>query len=259
MKRLVLGGVSPSENGYRFDYTYNYPEDIIHLFRRKVYSTAFKGNMYYFGYEFSENASSKQRADFIHFIKGIGDKKITHHELVQFIENPLNELNKLIGMQSIDCFVYPTSKRSNLVQDIIDVMNSFSSRDSHKVSYQLVKAAPTDIQFDWEAFEQDYEDDMNRYNQAKDYVENTLLPAIHNLDYFSLAKNVKPKYRKYIQNFLDMTESDAEKFSRLKGQRILVVDDINTSGATLNEILKAIWRINTGCEIYIFTLIGNFK
>lgn len=259
MKRLILGGVSPSENGYTFDYTYNYPTDIIHLFTKKVYNTVFKGAVYYFGYEFNSNVSSKQRADFIRYIKGTGDKTISHHELVQFIENPLNEMDKRIDMYSIDCFVYPSSQRSTLVQTIVDTMNGYCSRDAHKATYQLVKNAPVDIEFDWDTFEADIEPGTYRYSQMREYVDNHLLSAIHDLDYFSLAQNVKPKYRKYIKNFLNMTEQDAARFSRLKGQKIMIVDDINTSGSTLNEILRTVKKINHECEVYIFTLIGNFN
>lgn len=259
MNRVIMGGVSPSDDGYKFDYTYNYPEDIIHLYTRKVYNTIFKGSVYYFGYEFNSNASSKDRSKFIHFIKGIDKPKISHHQLVQFIENPLNALDSQFDMQSIDCFVYPSSQRSQLVQEIVDVMNGYASREAHKVSYLLVKSAPTDIEFDWDAFESDYEVGTNQYNQMKRYIDETLMPAIHSLDYFSLAQNVKPRYRKYIKNFLNMSKEDAIRFQRLKGQRILIVDDINTSGSTLNEILRTVKTINRECEIFIFTLIGNFN
>ena len=259
MKRVITGGVSYQNGSYKFDYTYNYPTDILHLFHRKVYQTAFKGSVYYFGYEFNKDTSSKERTKFIHYIKGLGDTKPSKHELTQFIENPLVALNSKFNLDNIDCFVYPISERSNLVQTIVDTINGYASRDAHKASYTLVKSAPTDIEFDWEAFDADFEQDSNQYKQIKKYIEETMLPAIKNLDYFSIAKNVKPKYRKYIKNILNMSEEDILKFSRLKGSKILIVDDINTSGSTLNEILRVLRKINNECEIFIFTLIGNFE
>ena len=39
--------------------------------------------------------------------------------------------------------------------------------------------------------------------------------------------------------------------------KLLIVDDINTSGATLTEILRIIKAINNEAQIYIFTLIGK--
>ena len=162
-------------------------------------------------------------------------------------------------MYDIDCFVYPGSGRSKLVQKMGSIINEFTSRDTSRISFELVKSIPTDIQFDWEMFDSDfkYEQDSSRYINMKKYVEETLLPSIHDLDYFSLAESVKPKYRKYIKNFLRFSEEDLIRFSNLQCQNILVVDDINTPSSTLNEILRIINRINYRCSIFVYTLIGN--
>lgn len=90
------------------------------------------------------------------------------------------------------------------------------------------------------------------------FIQDTLMPKIHQLDYFSLAKNVKPKYRKYIQSFLHFkSEEDKELFKSIDEGKVLIVDDINTGGSTLNEILRILNEINSDCKIYIFTLIGK--
>lgn len=78
------------------------------------------------------------------------------------------------------------SGRSKLVNEIIRAINSYTSRDLSRCSYNLVKSAATEL-------------------------------------------------------------------SKLKGDKILVVDDINTSGSTLDEILRKISEINKGCEIYLHT------
>lgn len=44
---------------------------------------------------------------------------------------------------------------------------------------------------------------------------------------------------------------------RLKGNKILIVDDMNTSGSTLEEIVRILGTVNNNCEIYIYTLIGS--
>ena len=43
----------------------------------------------------------------------------------------------------------------------------------------------------------------------------------------------------------------------LDAKNILIVDDINTSGSTLRELLRIINEINSNCNIYIYTLIGK--
>lgn len=259
MKRYIYGGVRQEDGEYILDFSYNLPDDLIEIQPPQLYKTSMRNRIYWFGYMFNEKSSSKQRSDFIHYIKGLSDKKIPDHELTQFIELPLGELDKLIDMYKIDIFVYPTSGRSPLVQKMISVIGDYTSRDMTGCSFEIVKSAPVDIEFDWDMLERDAGDDMNKYNQMKQYAEEVILPAIRELDYFSLAQNVKPKYRKYIKNFLSIESAGAaEKLQRMKGHNILIVDDINTSGSTINEILRILDRVNSECNIFIYTLIGNF-
>jgi len=52
-------------------------------------------------------------------------------------------------------------------------------------------------------------------------------------------------------------ESDRELCSRIHHQNVLVIDDITTSGSTLNEVLRALRVINDDNNISIFSLIGR--
>lgn len=259
MKRYVKAGIHPDDTSdkYVIDYTYNYPEDIIDIVPPQLYRSEHGNNVYWFGYRFNDDVSSKDRTAFINYIKGLSDTKIPEHDLERLIELPLAELNETINLYAIDCFVYPGSKRSQLVNKMIHIINRFTSRDMNRLSFELVKSVPTDIEFDWRLFKSDNGDDENRYNMMKEYVDNTLMPMIHSLDYFSLAHSVKPKYRKYIKNYLSFKDEDIEEFAGLKGKNILIVDDINTSGSTIDEILRVIGKINNSCNIYVYTLIGK--
>lgn len=261
MKRYISSGVrSQQDTGdYVFDYTLNLPTDIIDVVPPQLYKSSIKNHIYWFGYQFKETASSKQRSDFIHYIKGLGETRISDHELTQFIELPLGVLDEKFNMYAIDCVVYPISNRSKLVNKIVSVVGSYTSRDKEIASYELVKNTPTEIEFDWKNFELDYGHDKNQYNQMKRYVEDVLLPAIRSLDYFSLAANVKPRYRKYIKNYLGfISQEQLESYARTQGSNILVIDDINTSGSTLDEILRILNAVNHNSNIFVFTLIGNF-
>lgn len=260
MKRYVYGGVRENDGDYIIDFSYNLPDDLIEIQPPQLYKSSLRNRIYWFGYMFSETSSSRQRSDFIHYIKGLSDKKISDHELTQFIELPLGELDKLIDMYKVDVFVYPKSNRSKLVNKMISVIGDYTSRDMSSCSFEVVKSAPVDIEFDWDMLERDVGYEQNKYNQMRDYAETVILPAIRKLDYFSLAQNVKPKYRKYIKNFLSLTDPDAtNSLSKMQGKNILVVDDINTSGSTINEILRILDRVNSDCNIFVYTLIGNFN
>ena len=263
MKRMITSGVRNTNDSYVFDYDNNSDVDIIDLVYPYLEESSIGKNIYYFGYKFKEDVSSKERSHFIKYIKGLSDEKVDQNELKKFIEVPLAELDRNTDIYHIDAFIYPISGRSNLVNDMIKVINSFTSRDIDRLSFQLVKSVPTDIEFDWKLFddenkpENDDKYEWHRYNQMKEYIEDILMPKINSLDYFSIANSVKPKYRRYIKNFISFDEVDSRKIEGLKGQNILIVDDINTTGATLEEILRQVRSINSSCNIYIYTLIGQ--
>lgn len=48
-----------------------------------------------------------------------------------------------------------------------------------------------------------------------------------------------------------------ELISQINSGNILIVDDVNTSGSTLREIIRIIREINKDCNIFIYTLIGK--
>lgn len=256
-KSNIKSGVRLDGDKFVFDRSNNLPSDIVDLVSPQIYQSKFGKYTYWFGYKFNDSASSKDRSEFIHAIKGLSDISISDEEITEFIDEPIFELDRFVNTYGISAIIYPVSGRSKLVSKIIYELSRFTSHDTRRLSFELVKSVPTDISFDWDSFEADTIYDKNKYEQMKEYVESKLLPAIHSLDYFSLAQNVKPKYRKYIKNYLTMSENDVEKLASLKGGTILIVDDINTSGATIEEILRKVRKINNYCEIFIYTLIGR--
>lgn len=56
---------------------------------------------------------------------------------------------------------------------------------------------------------------------------------------------------------LPIINNNHEKDLLIQSDKILLVDDINTIGATLSEIIRIIRNINVEAEIYVFTLLGK--
>ena len=56
---------------------------------------------------------------------------------------------------------------------------------------------------------------------------------------------------------LPIINNNHEKDLLIQSDKILLVDDINTIGATLSEIIRIIRNINVKAEIYVFTLFGK--
>ena len=133
---------------------------------------------------------------------------------------------------------------------------------------ELVKALPSNISFDMDAYEQSYLNDVlengrPRYTEAqKEEVKQSIskmLDLIHQKDYFTIAKDVKKsRFRPYMMQFLKFaTKADEELCASIRNQNILIIDDVTTSGSTLNEILRTLRILNEDNEITIFSLIGR--
>jgi predicted amidophosphoribosyltransferase len=119
-----------------------------------------------------------------------------------------------------------------------------------------------------DGFEQSYLNDVLEngrplYTQAqKDEVKQSIakmLDLIHQKDYFTIAKDVKKsRFRPYMTEFLRFaTEADKQLCATIRQQNVLVIDDVTTSGSTLNEILRTLRILNEDNEITIFSLIGR--
>jgi hypoxanthine phosphoribosyltransferase len=119
-----------------------------------------------------------------------------------------------------------------------------------------------------DGYEQSYLDDVlengrPRYTQAqKEEVKQsiqTMLDLIHQKDYFTIAKDVrKSRFRPYMMNFLKFaTEQDEQLCATIRKQNILVMDDVTTSGSTLNEVLRVLRILNEDNDVTVFSLIGR--
>lgn len=68
----------------------------------------------------------------------------------------------------------------------------------------------------------------------------------------------KNKLRPYIMYFLKFeSEEERELCSMIRKLNVLVIDDVTTSGSTLNEVLRTLRILNKDNEITIFSLIGR--
>ena len=247
-------GIRKTSDGYQVNFDKEDIDDII-SFDISLYESTIKDHVYQFGYKFNDNVNSKTRSNFVQWIKGLLPDKPTPEVLRALIERPLSELHKRYNLSTFDCSVSPKSGRSELVNYIIKIKNEFLQHGAEKVSIDFVKSIPSKVHFDWKSFNDEYTGEIgdNRYKQIKEYVDN-MLDKIHRNEYFSIARYVKPKYRPYIMDYLEIPDNSK---SIVEADRILLIDDINTTGATINEILRIVGTFNSACEVFIFTLIGR--
>ena len=259
---------------FEFNFTSNSEECIIEFIDLPLEPVLFDdvegmSNVYYFGYEFLNNdyASSKIRTKFLHELR-FNDNFTTQENKELFIKTALSKLKKSLNItiNDIGIIVYPKS-RSSLNEYILRLF--YAITNSCATSFEVIKMLPQNVKFNWKEFRNnELESIVNgrpRYTeiQKDQQIEkiSKLLDEIHSLDYFSIAENVKTnKYKSYFSNYFYFSSPDMQQdFDDIqkKGDKILILDDVSTTGATLKEIIKIIRFFNKSSDVILFTLIGK--
>ena len=246
-----------------FDFEHEGKDDIVSLTGNGYQVEAF-GKCFYYGYEFSDQVDGAVRTAFIKHVK-FSERLQDNQDLTQFIKKAVDNLNRRINLYDYNLVVMPESS-SQVNQYMLRYIYRFAQPSLHKM--ELVKALPSSISFDMDAYEQQYLDDVlengrPRYTQAqKEEVKQSIrqmVDLIHKKDYFTIAKDVKKsRFRPYIMHFLKFaSEDDKELCRQIRRQNVLIVDDVTTSGSTLNEILRTLRILNEDNDIRVFSLIGR--
>jgi hypothetical protein len=246
-----------------FDFDHDGNNDIVSLTGTGYQVEAF-GKCFYYGYEFAEQVDGAVRSAFIKHVKFSGPIQ-ENPDLATFIKKAVDNLSHKINLYDYDLVVMPES--SSKVNDyMLRYIYRFAQPTLRKM--ELVKNLPANITFDMDAYEQQYLDDVlengrPRYtaaqkNEAKQSI-NQMLDLIHKKDYFTIAKDVrKSRFRPYMMQFLKFaSKADEQLCAIIRQQNVLIVDDIATSGSTINEILRTLRILNEDNNITIFSLIGR--
>lgn len=246
-----------------FDFEHDGTEDIVTLTGSGYQVEAF-GKCFYYGYEFADQVDGAVRSAFIKHVK-FTEPLQDNPDLTMFIKRAVDNLSHQINLYNYDLVVMPES--SSLVnQYMLRYIYRFAQPTLRKM--ELVKNLPSKISFDMDAYEQQYLDDVLENGRAR-YTEaqkaeakqaiGQMLDLIHQKDYFTIAKDVKKsRFRPYMMQFLKFaSKADEELCAMIRQQNVLVIDDVATSGSTLNEILRVLRILNEDNDITIFSLIGR--
>ena len=251
------------EQRFVFDFEHDGAEDIVSLTGDGYQVEAF-GKCFYYGYEFSEQTDGALRTAFIKYVKfspSLQDKP----DLTQFIQKAINNLSHKVNLYDYDLVVMPESS-SRVNQYMLRYIYRFAQPTLRKM--ELIKQLPSRISFDMDGFQEAYLDDVlengrPRYTEAqKAEVRQSIeqmLDLIHQKDYFTIARDVKKsRFRPYMKEFLRFASTADEELCRsIREQNVLVIDDVTTSGSTLNEVLRTLRILNDDNQITIFSLIGR--
>jgi hypoxanthine-guanine phosphoribosyltransferase len=149
-----------------------------------------------------------------------------------------------------------------LTKDIVDRIDSFTDSEKY-IKIEVVKKSISEIGFNWSKFEK-YCENHNVPVDARSAMQmkmEKMLDEIHALDYFSIAKNIKgQKYKRFLNNIYKFYDDKTVDFIKtIKNKNILVIDDIYTSGVTIEQIIKAYQMLDPDDSnvLTVFTLLGK--
>ncbi len=284
MKRLlksVYAGISGKRNDegkyeIKVDLDNNSDDDIIQFV--SPYQTMLGDHIYWFGYKYNEGIKDKDLYNaFIEFIKNVrkddevdyrankdginipySPDKITESELDSMIIRALDRIG--ISKYNIDAIVYPGSSSHNLVSMMVASFKKYL-KNSDKISFtELKKLAANQVQLKRKDFVKDLQEgDESLAGMSIDTIYDLQKELEDKGDKpFSIRKDIHPKQlRKYVDRIFESEAFDAIKAAH----SILVIDDFKTSGTTIFEMIDIIKQTNQNDDlnIYIFTLMGNFK
>ena len=231
---------------------------IINLCKPELFTTDFKNHIYKFGYKFNDDVESKIRTEFIYQLKQITNRSWSDKENYKFLTKPLLLLDKEVGFSKFDTLIYPISNRSTLVQEVVKYIGRFIPNQKPFFTFELFKNESKNVKFDKKRY---YNDNKEKYvnekiwQQAEKSIDD-LMDKINNGDYFRIGVQ-KQKYKPYFYDYLLFSDADMNKFCKIEDRKILLIDDINTTGSTIDEMLSYINSLNDTNEIFIFTIIGK--
>ena len=246
-----------------FDFEHDNKGDIVSLTGTGYQVEAF-GRCFYYGYEFADDVDGGLRSAFIKHVK-FTEPIQENPDLAMFIKKAIDNLSKRVNLYNYNMVVMPESS-SRVNQYMLRYIYRFAQPSLYKM--ELVKALPSNITFDMDAYEKQYLDDVlengrPRYTEAqKEEVRQSIgemIKLIHKKDYFTIAKDVKKsRYRPYMMHFLKFAnKEDEELCASIRKQNVLIIDDVATSGSTLGEILRTLRIMNEDNDITIFSLMGR--
>lgn len=269
-----ISGKLGDDGKYKFkvDFENNSDVDVVQFIEPYFYTSSINDNTYWFGYKFNGKLDKKYRDAFLTYLKDIqwapelnednefedilyDPDRLSEADLTTMLRRSLNSLD--INMYHIDTVIYPLSSTNELVRSIVSCMRGIL-RNIDSISYvELYKSNPAEIVFDIDRCLDDIESGKLKTLQNivdREYLEN-LIDTIHHQNTFSLRDDVHPMaLRPYVSNFFEVRKVSKQLEA---AANILIVDDVKSSGTTIQEILDIVRQYNNDANVYIFTLLGK--
>lgn len=280
-----ISGKLNSDGNYDFtvDFSQNSDNDVIKFIEPFFIEKLMAGvDVCWFGYQYNPIIKGKYKQQCIKFLENVKGTPLDIDDDSTDVYVPSNAENE--GIQEsdlgimvdrslrnmklndylIDTIIYPVSRSNNLTHYIVKYVKQYLLNSDRLSYYELSKADPQNIQFDIDRCLSDveagdipdfYKDSEGNKHQITEDNLNSLIADARNAPTFSLYKITRSAYmRKYFSNYLLFKAVDQHLHN---AENVLIVDDNNTTGTTVSEVVRRIREYNDTCSIYVFTLTGS--
>lgn len=238
---LYEGIREATSNGYVMDWNSDEPEDLVKLEGTCAHITKFNKCIRCYGYKINKTPLNKNsRNKFLSYIKS----ESTSMRL-ELINKCIEDFYSKCSIKDFD-YVIKTPSKSSLNTDIINELNKFDDFQLIDASKKPVERLELDMDEINSKFKKDYKEGFIKYLQH-------IIDANKKSGKFSIS-TFKPQYRNFIKPMIAFGDVDIENNS---STNLLIIDDIFTSGSTINMVLKLLNDINFQGNIVILTLFQN--
>jgi hypoxanthine phosphoribosyltransferase len=203
-------------------------------FRTQPYVTSIKGcdaDVY----SLLNYVSSDTSTQILKSLKGHGPYKVNDKQFDAFMKQIKTAASKVVSRVNPEIIIYPRSKSDFLQRFVNEIKNSASGvevldnqfiksiLDAENVEPLINTNHP-----DWKKFSTEHPKEVEKLKkQLKSQIQAGEL---------ELKKLYKP-YLKFIKNFIELKDA-YEVLDKVLGKRVLVIDDILSSGATMAEMIR---------------------
>ena len=244
---LVDEGIRKKEGSYEFDWLTDLPDDLMSLRFKKYRGRTQKVDgtdtvyTYYYAYQLEKSDDSSGLMKTIKMM----EKSIQSKDLRMFVNKAVMGFDSTFGANNFNAIIASQSS-SLILKDLVEQLKS-KSGTAELFSEAFVKNASTDIKLDTEKVDRLPE-------ETKKEVMRAFKKATDPSKTFKI-KEIFSAHRKFFKEFLLFNkDEDRRLFNAVEGQKIILVDDYKTSGATIKEMIRQLADAGAA-EVVVFVLL----
>jgi hypothetical protein len=240
--KVIVEGIQIKDNQYVVDYDKDYSEDLIRFSDNINFTKNNDGDTVMIGFPIEKfNTKSK-------LVNDLKNMRNMDSNVISFIMSKIaNNLNNQVDINSFDYVISPKSS-SPLLKTFLDELKNKSDKPIY-VNDMFLKNDVENIWLDLDTAK----------NELSNKYFNKLIKA------FDKTKNVEGRplklqpltkfQRKYIRDLLIVNPNHENMLTDMLFKKVLIVDDIITTGKTLNDIKTLLSKLNIN-GVTLFSMFG---